>query len=138
MQFDTSFPIWLQLLTEFSRRIVTGEWPAGEKIPGVRELAVTLGVNPNTVQRALAEMERDALCRSERTSGRFVTDDDDRIISLRRTLVAEAADDYIRASRGLGMDIRDARAVVDERWTNHDSADRNRTQEPGDHAKNRD
>lgn len=126
MQFDTSFPIWLQLVTEFSSRIVTGVWAPGGKIPGVRELALGLGVNPNTVQRALAEMERDGLCRSERTSGRFVTDDEGRIASLRRTLVAEAADDYIRVSRGLGMTINDALAVVDERWTEHDSADPDR------------
>jgi DNA-binding transcriptional regulator YhcF (GntR family) len=79
MEFDTSSPIWVQLVGDFSRRIVTGEWPAGGRIPGVREIAVDVGVNPNTVQRALAEMEREGLCRSERTAGRFVTDDMQRI-----------------------------------------------------------
>lgn len=123
MQFDTSSPIWLQLVTEFSRRIVTGEWQTGSKIPGVRELALQLGVNPNTVQRALGEMERDGLCRSERTSGRFVTDDNRRVSTLRRALVTEAADDYIRVSRGLRMEVRDAVALIDERWNTNDFAD---------------
>ena len=66
MDFDASRPIWLQLREEFTRRIVIGRWPPGKQIPGVRELAVELGVNPNTVQRTLAELERDGLCRSER------------------------------------------------------------------------
>ncbi|HIW66539.1 MAG TPA: GntR family transcriptional regulator, partial [Candidatus Dietzia merdigallinarum] len=48
MQFDNSSPIWTQLVAEFSRRIVTGDWAPGEKMPGVRELAADLGVNPNT------------------------------------------------------------------------------------------
>ncbi len=127
MEFDTSSPIWLQLVTEFSRRIVTGDWAPGTRIPGVRELALRFGVNPNTVQRALGEMERDGLCRSERTAGRFVTDDTPRISALRRALVTEAADDYIRVSQGLRMDVRDAVALVDERWTTHDIAEHDRT-----------
>ncbi len=126
MEFDASSPIWLQLVTEFSRRIVTDEWRAGEKIPGVRELALQLGVNPNTVQRALVDMERDGLCRSERTTGRFVTEDIRRINALRRALVTEAADDYIRLSRGLRMEVQDAVTLVHERWNNHDSADHHR------------
>ena len=75
MDFDPSVPIWLQLVDEFRRRIVTGEWPRGERISGVRELAGDLRVNPNTVQRALAELDRLGLTRSERTAGRFATDD---------------------------------------------------------------
>ena len=69
MDFDASRPIWLQLREEFTRRIVIGRWAPGKQIPGVRELAVELGVNPNTVQRTLAELERDGLCRSGEGGG---------------------------------------------------------------------
>ena len=131
MEFDTSSPIWLQLVTEFSRRVATAEWAAGERIPGVRELALQLGVNPNTVQRALTEMERDGLCRSERTSGRFVTDDRLRVSRLRRELAAGAADDYIRISRGLSMDMRDVTALIDERWNEYDNPDHDQTRAEG-------
>jgi len=127
MEFDTSSPIWIQLVSEFSRRIVTGEWGAGERIPGVRELALQLGVNPNTVQRTLGEMEREGLCRSERTSGRFVTNDRHRISALRRALVTEAADEYIRVGRGLRMEASDALALIDERWSSSDDAHEDRT-----------
>lgn len=120
MEFDTSSPIWGQLVAEFSRRIVTGEWPPGERIAGVRELASELGVNPNTTQRALAELERQQLCRSERTAGRFVTSDVDRIDILRAELVQGAADDFVRRARGLGMPPAQARRLIEERWSHDD------------------
>ena len=131
MEFDTSSPIWLQLVTEFSRRVATAEWAAGERIPGVRELALQLGVNPNTVQRALTEMERDGLFRSERTSGRFVTDDSSRVSRLRCELAAGAADDYIRISRGLSMELRDATVLVDERWNENDNPNHDQARAEG-------
>lgn len=125
MEFDPARPIWHQLIHEFSRRIVTGEWSPGGRIGGVRELAGELGVNPNTVQRALSELERDGLCRSERTAGRFVTDDTPRIHRLRREIAAGAADDFIIRAKGFGIPLEDATALVTERWTTH--ADDTRT-----------
>ncbi|WP_147918941.1 GntR family transcriptional regulator [Ruania zhangjianzhongii] len=123
MEFDTSSPIWAQLVAEFSRRIVTGEWPAGARIAGVRDLASELGVNPNTTQRALAELERQQLCRSERTAGRFVTSDAARIDALRAELAQGAADDFVRRARGLGMLPAQARRLIDERWSHDDHID---------------
>lgn len=123
MDFDTSSPIWGQLVTEFSRRIVVGEWEPGGRIPGVRDLAGDLGVNPNTVQRALSELERQELCRSERTAGRFVTTDGGRIDALRAELAQEAADDFIRRAHGLRMAQTQARRLIDERWHNDDHDD---------------
>ena len=120
MQFDTSSPIWMQLVEEFSRRIVTGDWAAGTKMPGVRELAADLGVNPNTAQRALAELERLDLCRSERATGRFVTSDEERIDEVRADLATDAADSYVRRVRGLGMTRDSARALLEKRWDSHD------------------
>ena len=120
MQFDSSLPIWMQLVTEFSRRIVVGRWPAGGRIDGVRGLAAELGVNPNTIQRALSELERDGLCRSERTAGRFVTDDVDRIDRLRADLAETAADDFITHARGFGMGRAQVQQLLSERWEHHD------------------
>ncbi len=120
MQFDSSSPIWTQLVAEFSRRIVTGDWAPGEKMPGVRELAADLGVNPNTAQRALAELERRGLCRSERATGRFVTDDTALIDSVRADLATGAADEFIARVRGLRMAHEQARALIDTRWESHE------------------
>lgn len=122
VEFDNSRPIWLQLVAEFSRRIAVGAWQAGDRIAGVRELALDLGVNPNTVQRAFGELERDGLVRSERTAGRFVTDDPQRITRMRQELATGAADDFIRRGQGFGMTLADAQALIESRWT-HDDTD---------------
>lgn len=117
MQFDPGAPIWLQLVAEFTRRIVTGAWPAGSRVSGVRELAVELKVNPNTVQRALAELERSGLCRTERAIGRFVTEDASRIDDARSSLAAGAALDYARRAQGLGMSLTAARDLLGRQWS---------------------
>lgn len=120
MEFDNSAPIWRQLMNEFARRIVRHEWAPGSKLPGVRELAAALGVNPNTAQRALAELEREGLCRSERTTGRFVTDNQNRIDAARAELAQTAADAFIDQARGLGMRQQQATALIEQRWSNYD------------------
>ena len=68
-------PIWLQLAEQMTRRIITGVYPPGSKLPPVRELAAEAGVNPNTMQRALAQLEQDGLAKADRTAGRLVTQD---------------------------------------------------------------
>lgn len=122
MEFDSSQPIWLQLVAEFSRRIAVGEWAPGRRIAGVRELALQLGVNPNTVQRAFGELERVSLVQSERTTGRFVTDDPSLVADLRRRAAAEVADDFIRRVTGFGMTLTDAQELIETRWTDADHA----------------
>ena len=75
--FDGNAPIYSQLVEQMKLGIVSGEWLPGQRIPAVRELAVEAGVNPNTMQRALQELERQGLLFSLRTSGRFVTEGKD-------------------------------------------------------------
>ena len=62
-QFDSGAPIYTQIMNKIKLRILSGQWAAGERIPAVRELAVEFGVNPNTMQRSLSELERDGLLR---------------------------------------------------------------------------
>lgn len=120
MEFDSSTPIWRQLVSEFTRRIVCHEWAPGAKLPGVRDLAATLGVNPNTAQRALAELEREGLCRSERTTGRFVTEDEELINAARSQLAQAAADAFIARAHGLRMQQNQASALIEQRWNTND------------------
>ena len=72
--FDDKLPIYLQIIRILKSDLARGKYQPGEKLPAVRELALSAGVNPNTMQKALAELERDGLLKSQRTSGRFVTD----------------------------------------------------------------
>lgn len=116
MRLDDTRPIWLQLVDELRLRVVSGEWQPGERIPSVRDLAADAGVNPNTVQRALAELDRTGLTTAERTAGRFVTTDRAAVDRARRELAAGAVDSFIGAVSALGMDLDEARAVLAERW----------------------
>ena len=125
MQVDDTRPIWIQLVDAFRHRIVSGHWSPGSKIPSVRELASGAGVNPNTVQRALAELDRTGLTSAERTAGRFVTADAAVLDAVRRELATGATDAYVVALTGLGMSLDGATRLLAERWT-----DRPATGEP--------
>lgn len=117
MQVDDTRPIWIQLVDAFRHRIVSGQWAPGSKIPSVRELASGAGVNPNTVQRALAELDRTGLTSAERTAGRFVTADAAALDAVRRELATGATDAYVVALTGLGMSLDGATRLLAERWT---------------------
>lgn len=102
MEFDSSSPIYLQIADSVKRLIISGKWQKGEKIPPVRELALQMGVNPNTMQRALALLEDEKLLRSERTSGRYVTTDEEIIGKARSDAIAAEIDRFFAAMRSIG------------------------------------
>ena len=85
-QFSGDAPIYSQLIEQIKVGIVSGVFPPGERLPSVRDLATEAGVNPNTMQRALTELERDGLVYSQRTAGRFVTEDKAMIETAKRAL----------------------------------------------------
>ena len=116
MDLDDSRPIWIQLVDDFRMRIATGIWPAGTRIPSVRDLATQAGVNPNTVQRALAELDRSGLTVTERTAGRFVTADAAVLDAVRRELAVGATDTFIAAVTAIGMDLAQAGETLAEQW----------------------
>ena len=89
--FRSDQPIYSQLTQRLTEAIVSGIYAPGEKLPSVRELAVEAGVNPNTVQRALAELERDGLVFSQRTTGRFVTENENMIVNAKLRIAIEGA-----------------------------------------------
>ena len=103
-QFNADAPIWSQLIAQIKVGIVTGAFPPGERLPSVRDLAAEAGVNPNTMQRALTELERDGLVYSQRTAGRFVTEDQAMIASAKRSLAESHIQTFLRAMAHLGYD----------------------------------
>lgn len=100
---DENLPIYLQLIDELQKRIINGTYVPGSKLPPVRELAADAGVNPNTMQRALAQMENSGLIYTQRTSGRFLTDDRQKIERLRREAAQALIRDFLRKMRELGI-----------------------------------
>lgn len=88
-QFDSGRPIYTQLLEQIRFLIISGQYPAGSKLPSVRDLAAESSVNPNTMQRALTELERSGLIYSQRTAGRFVTEDEKLIKQMKESIGQE-------------------------------------------------
>ena len=88
-QFDNSMPIYTQLVAQLKLAIVSGEYTRGQRLAAVRDLASEAGVNPNTMQRAFQELERLGLVYTQRSNGRFVTEDED-VIETTKKALAEA------------------------------------------------
>lgn len=101
-EFSSNVPIYIQIMDEIKRKIVSGLWDTGFRLQPVRELAVEFSVNPNTMQRALSELEREGLLYTERTSGRYVTQDRDRILQAREDMAREYTENYFNLMQKLG------------------------------------
>lgn len=95
-------PIYAQLVDQIQRMIVTGIFPAGSRLPSVRELAAEAAVNPNTMQRALVKLEEDGLLYTQRTSGRYVTEETERIMEVKRALAEELIRQFVENMNRLG------------------------------------
>ena len=102
-QFSNDAPIYTQLIQQVKVGIVTGAFPPGERLPSVRDLATEAGVNPNTMQRALAELERDGLVFRQLTAGRFVTEDNTMINTAKRSLAERHVKTFLEAMLQLGF-----------------------------------
>ena len=114
-QFDASRPIYAQLVERLKAKILAGTYPPGSHLDSVRELAAAAGVNPNTMQRALAQLEADGLVRTERTNGRFVTEDTELIEQLRAAAARNLAAAFLEQMRSIGYTPRQTAQLL-ERW----------------------
>jgi len=111
-QFTNGAPIYSQLIHQIKQGIVSGAFPPGERLPSVRDLATDAGVNPNTMQRALAELERDGLVYSQRTAGRFVTEDREMIEQAKRGLAQAHIQSFLSAMTRLGYEREEILALL--------------------------
>ena len=102
-QFENDLPIYSQIVHKYSLAIASGELKPGEKLPAVRDAAFQAGVNPNTMQRAFQELERLGLVYTQRSSGRYVTDDPDIINVTRKKLAGESVGSFLRSMSALGL-----------------------------------
>lgn len=112
--FTGDRPIWQQLTEQLTLRILKGEYPPGSKLPAVREVAAQAGVNPNTMQRALAQLEQTGLAVSSRTAGRTVTEDAAVILSARRERARTAVRDCLEILADLGYSREDTIVFLEE------------------------
>lgn len=95
--------VYLQVMEEIQIRIISGIYPSGSKLPSVRDLAAEARVNPNTMQRAMAELERDDLIFSQRTTGKYVTCDTNKIAAVRDSMAKQSMTEFVDKMRKLGF-----------------------------------
>ncbi len=103
--FDNERPIYIQLVEMIRVDIVSGKLKKGERIPSVRELALMMKVNPNTMQKALSELEDEKLIYTERTNGKFVTNDEKLIEDVKRNLAKDKVTTYIESMESIGINF---------------------------------
>lgn len=109
---DSDRPIFLQIIEKIQTDIISGIYHPGDKLPSVRELAAEASVNPNTMQKALSELERTGLVYSQRTSGRFITEDTAMIRQLKSELAKEMIEEFLERMGQLGFQREEAIALV--------------------------
>ena len=114
-EFHNESPIYAQVIERVERMIVSGALSPGERLPSVRVFAQEAGVNPNTMQKALTELERGGLIYSQRTSGQFVTEDQAVIIKAREELAKLQTERFLQSMQELGFTAAQAAALLQQR-----------------------
>ena len=102
-ELDNERPIYLQLMEKIQQDIIADVYKPGDKLPSVRDLALDAAVNPNTMQKALAELERSGLVYSQRTSGRFITEDEQMLREMKTELASEHIRQFFEKMKQLGF-----------------------------------
>jgi DNA-binding transcriptional regulator YhcF (GntR family) len=103
IEFDENIPIYMQIMNLIKRDIVTQKLNKGDKLPSVREMSEILKVNPNTIQRAYQELEREKVTFTQRGMGTFVTEDEGKILTLKKEMSVDVIDSCVKNMRNLGF-----------------------------------
>lgn len=111
---DSNRPIYVQLAEQVQRDIISGLYQPGAKLPSVRELAAQAKVNPNTMQKALTELERSGLVYSQRTSGRFITEDKKMIEDLKEKLASSQIQEFLEKMSCMGFQPQDTLHLIEK------------------------
>ena len=112
--FDNERPIYIQLVERLRKEIVSGKLKAGERLPSVRELALTTRVNPNTMQKALVELENEGLVYTERTNGKFVTNNKELIERIKKELAEEKINNFLNDMKNIGITYEETKIYLQE------------------------
>lgn len=108
-------PIFIQIVERIEMDIISGVYKPGAKLPAVRELAMEASVNPNTMQKALSELEKTGLVHSQRTSGRFITEDMNMIEEIKKQLAEEKINEFFNAMKMLGISEQETIKLIQKK-----------------------
>ena len=113
-QFKGDRAIYLQLIEEIQLRIISGLYKVGGRLPSVRDMASEASVNPNTMQKALSELEKMGILKSQGTTGRFITDDIKNIEKLKENLAKEKSENFLRSMKSIGFSKEESIVILQE------------------------
>ncbi len=113
---ESDRPIYAQLVEIIQMQIVSGYYPPGGKLPSVRDLAAVAAVNPNTMQKAFAELERSGLIITQRTNGRSVTEDEEMINGIRQNMAKDHMEAFFTKMKELGYSKNDIIALIEKSY----------------------
>lgn len=111
---DSDRPIFVQIVERIEKQILSGKYQPGDKLPSVRDLAMEAAVNPNTMQKALSELERSGLLYTQRTSGRFITEDQNMINQLKKNLAKETIENFLLQMQDIGFSKEETLSIMSE------------------------
>lgn len=113
-KLDSNLPIYTQLIEHIQLDIISGFYQPGDRLPSVRDLAAEASVNPNTMQKALSELERSGLVHSQRTSGRFITEDIHMIEKMKEELASTRIHDFLNKMSQMGFQKKEILALIEK------------------------
>ena len=105
-------PVYSQLIEQIQQKIICGEYQLGSKLPSVRDMATEAGVNPNTMQKALSELEKTGLLYSQRTSGRYITENEEIVMKMRESLAKERVLEFLNQMSNLGFSLQEICTMI--------------------------
>ena len=114
-KFNNSIPIYIQIVDIIKSKIISGEYKIGSQLDSIRNLALEFEINPNTIQRAFLELENSNLVYSQRTKGRFVTEDEDLIKELKKARATEIIESFIKSMKDLGFSNEEILSLFKEK-----------------------
>ena len=114
-KFNNSIPIYIQIVDIIKSKIISGEYKTGSQLDSIRNLALECEINPNTIQRAFLELENSNLVYSQRTKGRFVTEDEDLIKELKKARATEIIESFMKSMKDLGFSNEEILSLFKEK-----------------------
>lgn len=114
IEFNNKEPIYLQIVELIKKAVASGELGAGEKLPSVREMSAMIGVNPNTLQRSYAELERLGITYTKRGMGSFINESDGQIDQLKQELATELVKKFLNDLKAAGISKQEAIKMIEE------------------------
>ncbi|WP_125152954.1 GntR family transcriptional regulator [Clostridium rectalis] len=115
IRFDDKTPIYIQIMDYIKQGIVSGKLNRGDKLPSVREMATKFRVNPNTLQRAYQELERQGITYTQRGTGTFVKEDENMVDELKNNLASNIVNSFIEGMKKIGFSNEDIIKVISKK-----------------------